>query len=370
MRVLLAGGGTAGHINPALSIADQVRKHHPQAEILFLGKRGNMEEKLVTKHGYAIDFIDIEGFKRSPIQNIRVVAKTLKAICKSRKIMKAFRPDVVVTTGGYVSGPVMIAAHLLGVPSLIHESNVYPGVAVKMSAKTATRICVSFDKTLELISQKHKCVKTGNPVRTEILNTTREAARSALRIKDKPLVLVFGGSLGAKKLNEAVLGYIDKIKDASNVQLIFGTGERNYAEVMGALSEKGINVPECEHIKVLPYIYNMNEAMAAADIVIARAGAITIAELMALGKPSVLIPSPNVAYNHQETNARQLETNGAALVLTESELTVESLQEKIDLLLSDSERLYTIGENARKMGTPDATERIYQIIEEIRLTSD
>lgn len=367
MRVLLAGGGTAGHINPALSIADQVRMHHPDAEILFIGKRGNMEEKLVTKHGYAIEFIDIEGFKRSPLKNIRVVWKTLGAIAQSKKIIKAFRPDVVVTTGGYVSGPVMMAAHLLKIPSLIHESNVYPGVAVKMSASTATRICVSFDKTLELIKQKHKCVKTGNPVRAEILQTTREAARKALRIQDKPLVLVFGGSLGAKRLNEAVLGYIDHIKDAENVQLIFGTGERNYGDVMAALAKQGVNVPECSHIKVLPYIYNMNEAMAAADVVISRAGAITIAELMALGKPAILIPSPNVAYNHQETNARQLEKNGAALVLTESELTAQSLKEKIDLLLSDGEKLYTIGENAKKMGAPDATERIYQILEEICL---
>ena len=236
-----------------------------------------------------------------------------------------------------------------------------------MSAKTATRICVSFDKTLELIQQRNKCVKTGNPVRSEILQTTREAARKALRIQEKPLVLVFGGSLGAKRLNEAVLGYIEHIKDAKNVQLIFGTGERNYGEVMATLAALGINVPECEHIKVLPYIYNMNEAMAAADVVIARAGAITIAELMALGKPAILIPSPNVAYNHQETNARQLEKNGAALVLTENELTVQTLQEKIELLLSDETKLYTIGENAKKMGTPDATERIYQIVEEIRL---
>ncbi len=367
MKVLFAGGGTAGHINPALSIADEVRAQHPDAQILFLGRRGNMEEKLVTKQGYPIEFIDVEGFKRSPIANVRVVAKTLKAILQSKKIIKRFRPDVVVTTGGYVSGPVMIAAYLSGVPSLIHESNVYPGVAVKMSAKTATRICVSFDKTLELISQKHKCEKTGNPVRAQILKTGKEEARAALRIKDKVLVLVFGGSLGAKKLNEAVLGYIAEIRDAQDVELIFGTGERNYADVMAALAKMEINVPECQHIQVLPYIYNMNEAMAAADIVIARAGAITIAELMALGKPSILIPSPNVAYNHQETNARQLEQNGAALVLTEDELSAKSLQEKIDLLISDKEQLYTIGENAKKMGMPDATKRICAILNEIAL---
>ncbi len=367
MKILLAGGGTAGHINPALSIADQVKLHDPSAEILFIGKRGNMEEKLVSKHGYDIDFIDIEGFKRSPLKNIRVVLKTIKAIGQSKKIMKKFAPDVVVTTGGYVSGPVMMAAHQLKIPSLIHESNVYPGVAVKMSAKTATRIAVSFDKTCELIARPEKCVKTGNPVRAEILKTTREDARRALRIKDKPLVLVFGGSLGAQKLNEAVLGYIEKIKDADNVQLIFGTGDRNYGDVMQKLGAMGLNVPECEHIKVLPYIYNMNEAMAAADIVVSRAGAITIAELMALGKSAILIPSPNVAYNHQESNARQLEKNGAALVLTESELTAESLQKKIELLLSDKAKLDAMCENAKKMGTPDATERIYSIIEEIRL---
>ncbi len=367
MRILLAGGGTAGHINPALSIADKVRAQDPSAAVLFVGKRGNMEERLVGKRGYDIDFIDIEGFKKSPLKNIRVVLKTLKAIEESKKIIRKFKPDVVVTTGGYVSGPVMVAAHKCGVPSLIHESNVYPGVAVRMAAKTATRIAVSFDKTYELIQQKHKCIKTGNPVRAEILETTREEARRALHIKDKPLVLVFGGSLGAQKLNEAVLDYIEKIQTAENVQLIFGTGERNYAGVMQVLAQKGINVPECAHIKVLPYIYNMNEAMAAADIVVSRAGAITLAELMALGKPSVLIPSPNVAYNHQETNARQLEQNGAALVLTEAELSGERLQEKIDLLLSDSKQLYTIGENAKKMGVRDACDQIYEIIEEIRL---
>lgn len=364
MRVLLAGGGTAGHINPALSIADEIKRRQSGAEFLFIGKKGNMEEKLVPRKGYEIEFIDAEGFKRDRLlRNAVVVAKTIHAIGEAKKILKRFAPDVVVCTGGYISGPVICAAHSLKIPSVIHEQNVYPGVAVKMSERYANVIATSFEKTKELLSHPEKCVLTGNPIRREVIMGDKAAARSSLHIKNKPFILVFGGSLGAQKINETMADYIAQMND--DCYLLFGTGNNNYDDVMKSLYKKGVNIADRDNITVMPYIYNMDEAMSAADIVVSRAGAITISEIMALGKPSVLIPSPNVAHNHQQTNAQQLEKNGAAAVILEKDLTAASLKEKIDLLLNDSSLMYNMGKRAKAMSITDASEHLASIAIEL-----
>lgn len=365
MKILLAGGGTAGHINPAISIADEFKKRDASCRFLFIGKKGNMEERLVTKSGYDIDFIDIEGFKRDKkLKNIIVVLRTIRAIGQAKKIIKRFSPDAVVCTGGYISGPVMCAAHALKIPCLIHESNVYPGVAVKMSEKYATKIAICFEKTKGLLKHPEKCVMTGNPVRASILSVSKSEARKRLSLDEKPFILAFGGSLGAKKLNETVVNCI-KLMPKGEYNMLFGTGNRNYDEVTKMLADMNIDIGESKNISVVPYIYNMDEAMNAADIVVSRAGAISISEIMALGKPSILIPSPNVAYNHQETNARALENNGAACVICEKDLSAEALKNKFDELLSDKEVLKQMSENAKKMAVSDANVRLYNEISEM-----
>lgn len=362
MRILLAGGGTAGHINPAISIASYAKTIDNDTQILFIGKRLNMEQTLVPKAGFDIEFIDIEGFRRSlTLHNIKVVLKTIRAISESKKIIKRFKPDVVICTGGYVSGPVMTAAGQLGVPSIIHEQNVFPGVTVKLSQKYASYIATSFEKTKDYLKAKDKCVFTGNPVREQILCADREKARTKLGLDERPFVLAFGGSLGAAKINEAVIGYIKELVKTDSIQLMFGTGKRNYQEVIDELKKQDIDMDKHQNIRVCDYIYDMDMALAAANVVIGRAGAISISEITALGKASILIPSPNVAHNHQYTNAKALEENGAAVVLCEDKLSPSALKGKIDNLLSDKQRLREIEQNAKKIGVCDASQKIYDL---------
>lgn len=362
MKILLAGGGTAGHINPALSVAAHAKKTDPKTQVLFIGKEGNMEQTLVSKAGYAIEFIDIAGFKRSlSLKNIAVIYKAFMAARDCRRIMRRFCPDVVICTGGYVSGPVMKAAHALDVPAIIHEQNVFPGVTVKMSQRYASCIATSFADTKNHLKHREKCVLTGNPVREEILSADRGAARKALQLDGRPFVLIFGGSLGAAKINEAAVEYISAISENDDIQIMFGTGKRYYDAVMAEFGKRGIDFAHRKNVRVCDYIYDMDMAMAAADIVIGRAGAISISEITALGKASLLIPSPNVAHNHQYTNACLLEENGAAQVLTEDMLSGSALRDKIDALLKDKDKLIQYGQNAKKFGVTDASRKIYEM---------
>lgn len=360
MRVLFAGGGTAGHINPAISIANFIKSKEDNFEALFVGTKKGLETKLVPKAGYNIKYIDISGFDRKNLLKNFVVLKKLydtRQDCK--KIIKEFKPDFVVCTGGYVSGPVAMAAKAMKVPALIHEQNVYPGLTVKGSEKYVDYIAVSFEETINHLD-KSKCVVTGNPIRTEILNADREEARCTLGLGDEPFVLIFGGSLGAGKINENVVKMLKKVKQENKFSLMFGTGDRNFDDISAKIKEAGIELDD--KIKVVPYINNMHEVMAAADLIVSRSGAITLAEIAALGKPSVLIPSPNVVRNHQEQNARELEKGGAARVLTEDVLTENTLYDTISELILDKELLDKMGENAKSFARCDALEEIYKII--------
>lgn len=362
MRVIFAGGGTGGHINPAISIADYAKTHDKNFEALFIGTHKGLETKLVPKAGYKIEYIDIEGFdRRNMLKNVGVMKKLIKAQSDCRKIIRDFKPDCVVCTGGYVSGPVAMAAKKEGVNALIHEQNVYPGLTVKGSQKYVKYLAVSFDETINLLKNKDKCVVTGNPIRTEILEADKAAARKKLGLKKTPFVLVFGGSLGAERINETVISMLPKIKENKSFKLLFGTGERNYSKVVSRASELGITEKD-KNIEIRAYIDNMAEVMAAADVVVARSGAITVSEIAALGKPSVLIPSPNVVRNHQEQNAREFEKCGAAEVITEDELSPKLLYDKIEKMLSDEKYLADMSDNLKKIARTDALEKLYDLM--------
>ena len=355
MRIVYAGGGTGGHINPALSVADYVKTQDKNAEALFIGTKRGLETKLVPKAGYSIEYIDVQGFDRKRLwRNVSTIIKLIKSDRKCIKILKEFKPDAVVCTGGYVSGPVALAAHKLGIPSLIHEQNVYPGLTVKGAEKYVNYVAVSFEETINYMSDKKKCVVTGNPVRVEI---AKAAEKPLAESGKKPLVLVFGGSLGAEKINTTMIDVVKKAVKTKKFRLLFGTGERNYEKVKNALGE--IN---SEDIKVVPYIDNMAEVMAQADVVVSRSGAITVSEIAVLGKPSILIPSPNVVRNHQEQNAREIEKNNACVVICENELSSELLYNKIEELIESPEERLVMGRNVRKMGIKDATGKIYNLI--------
>ncbi len=363
MRVIFAGGGTGGHINPAISIADYAASMDDGFEALFIGTKNGMETKLVPKAGYKLEFIDIAGFDRKHLlKNVSVVKKLIKANSDCRKIINNFKPDCIVCTGGYVSGPVAIAAKKTGVPSLIHEQNVYPGLTVRGAEKYVDYLALSFGETVNHMTRKDKCVVTGNPVRHEILTADYEQSREKLGI-NKPFVLIFGGSLGADKINNTVVDMLDRIVKEDKISLLFGTGDRNYESVVSKINEKNIQLND--DVKVVPYIDNMADCMAAADIVIARSGAITVSEIAALSKPSILIPSPNVVRNHQEQNAREFENNGAAAVILEQELNGEVLYEKMMSMVNDKKSLLKMSENLRPLAKTDALEKLYELMKKM-----
>lgn len=365
MRVLLTGGGTAGHINPAIAIANYIKEKEKDSEFLFVGTMRGLEKNLVPKCGYDIKFIDVMGLRRSlSAQNIKVLLKYIKSIGDSKRIIKEFKPDVVIGTGGYVCAPVITAASSLKIPTVIHEQNVFPGLAIKMLSKKADVTAISFPETEDRMSAKNM-VLTGNPLRPNLFEKHDiDVLRAQYGFDEKPIVLMFGGSLGAEKINEALVEMIATNK-INNFNLIASTGERLFDEVKKTLSKKGIDIAKLKNIKVLPYIYNMEEIFFAADVVVGRAGAITVSEITALGKAAVLIPSPYVAHNHQEYNARYLEKNGAAKVVLENEVSGERISKEINSILKDSQALEKMKKSSESIGMKDACEKIYNCIKKL-----
>ncbi len=369
MKVLLAGGGTAGHINPAIAIAQSIKAHEPDAEILFVGNEGGMEQRLVPASGFEIRSISIRGFKRSLspkaiFENVGTAFKAVSASSASKKIIREFAPDICVGTGGYVSGPVIRAAQKLKIPTVIHEQNAFPGVTTKMLSKGAKRVMLALDAARSHLDSACNFVLTGNPVRPVILTANKEKARKALGLDSRPLVLSFGGSLGARKINENMVPLIARSGKDNKYQHIhaFGQYGKWFPELV---KEQGTDIEKCSNLDVREYIDNMDVCMAAADVVVCRCGAITLSEIQIMGKPSVLIPSPTVAENHQFHNAMALVNEQAASVIEEKDLTPEKLTREIDRLLSDKGLLELFGRNAKKMAISDANERIYNVIKQV-----
>jgi len=365
MRVLLTGGGTAGHINPAIAIANYIKEKHQDSSFLFVGTQRGLEKNLVPKCGYDIKFIDVMGLRRSlSAENIKVLINYIKSMSDARRILKEFKPDVVIGTGGYVCAPVVKAAAALKIPTLIHEQNVFPGLAIKMLSQKADITAISFDETKNMMKAK-RMVLTGNPLRPNLFaEHDADLIRAKYGFDEKPLVLMFGGSLGAEKMNDALVDMIAE-KRTDGFNLIASTGEKHYDDIIKRISEKGVNIENIRNIKVVPYIYNMEEIFSTADVIIGRAGAITVSEITALGKAAVLIPSPYVAHNHQEYNARYLEKNGAARVVLESELSGERIASEVDDILGNVSVLANMQSCSEKIGITDACETIYACISEI-----
>lgn len=371
MRVLFAGGGTAGHINPALAVAGYLHARRPDAQILFVGSKGGMEERLVPQAGFDFRPITVSGFIRKLSwrglrHNFVAVRQAVTATQESKRILQEFRPDVCVGTGGYVCGPVLRKAKKMGIPMLIHEQNAFPGVTVKMLSKLADTIMLAVgDAEKRLDPALHdKIVVTGNPVRTELIFADREASRKKLGLDQRPVVLSYGGSLGAEQINRAVAELIARTAKTDQVQHIHAYGQ--YGKWFPSLlEEKGVRLREHPNLDIREYINDMPDCFAAADLVICRAGAMTLSEIQVQGKPAILVPSPNVAENHQYYNALALSSRGAAILLEEKELTGERLCSLALDLLGDPEKLRVIGRNAQKMAIVDANERIYREIMKI-----
>ena len=368
-RILIAAGGTGGHINPALGTAGYIKEKHPTAEIVFVGTADKMEAKLVPEAGYELRTIEISGFWRSFSpeaikHNIGTVSKLLKSSSQAKKIIKDFNPDLVIGFGGYVSGPVLRMAAKMGIPTAIHEQNAFPGVTNKALAGKVDRVMLTVDRAEQYMNPKNPCVITGLPIRGDMLKGDRDFARAELGIPDgKPLILSMGGSLGAKPVNDAVFGLIlNKYKDNDCV-FLHATG-KNGAWFAEKLEAEGLDLGANPHVRVTEYI-DIPKCLPAADLVICRSGASTLSELQALGKPSILIPSPYVTENHQYHNAMALVNNNAALILEEKDLTPDSLTQMVESLLADRAKLEAIGKAAKDMAVIDATARIYDTLCEI-----
>lgn len=360
-KILFATGGTGGHINPALAVAGYIRDNYPQAQILFVGTATRMEAQLVPAAGYVFKTIEIQGFSREmSLNGIKHNLKTLKLLVSStsqaKKIIKDFSPDAVIGFGGYVSGPVLSAAASMGIPTAIHEQNAFPGVTNKNLAKKVDCVMLTAKEAEKLFKPKNPCVVTGLPIRSEIVNADKEFARAKLKLDNRPLVLSMGGSLGAKSINEAMKFLIEKTCDKKDCYYLHATGKNG----VGMIDEiaKDIKLEENPQVMLREYINDMDCCLAAADLVICRAGASSLCEIEALGKPSILVPYPYAAENHQYYNAKTLSDIGAAILIEEKDFSGERLLSEVEKLISDPKRLDGMGQKAKSIAILDASKRI------------
>lgn len=360
MKVIIAAAGTAGHINPGLSIANKIKEEEPSSEIIFIGTKRGLEKDLVPRAGYELKTIDAYGLNfKKPKQ----LLKTLKGFGEAKKIIKEFKPDVVIGTGGYICGAVITEAHKLGIPTLLHESNAFPGKAVKMLAKKTDCILVGFEDAKERLPKAKKVVVTGNPTKIKDLKLSKDQKQKIIKelglSAEKPILLVFGGSQGARAINDAVIKIV-KGKANQNYQIIWAPGPIQYNIIKEELEKNNMDIEKIPNTKIYPYIYNMEEMMNISDLFICRSGAMTINEVSIVGKPAIFIPLPGVSQNHQEYNARVLEKIGAAKIILNKDLESIDLNEYIENIIYNEELLFDMGKKAKSIASTDALEKIYK----------
>lgn len=361
---MLSGGGTGGHIYPAISIANRIKDEYPDVEILFVGTEKGIESEIVPKSGFELKTVTVQGFNRKiDLENIKRVFRLFKGMEQARRVIKKFKPDVVIGTGGYVSGPVLFNASMKKIPTIVHEQNSFPGVTNKILAKTVTKVLTSFEDSHKRFpeSTRDKLVFTGNPVRKEILIARKDNARKNLGIsEDKKMVLCYGGSGGSRKINNAMKLLIKNMVN-EDVAFVFATGTKFYDEFIEEIGNMNLK----PYQKVVPYLEDMANALAASDLVIGSAGAISLAEITALGKPSVIIPKAYTAENHQEYNAKSIEKQGGGVCILEKELTPEKLNTTVFKLLGDREALIDMSRASKDIGKPEAIDLIFDEVMKI-----
>ena len=369
MKLYITGGGTGGHVTPGLAIARYFQQKRPDTEVRFAGTSKGIEHRLVPREGYPLDIIEITGLRRSFRldaigHNIGAVYQTLTAQNKAKKLLKEHKPDCVIGCGGYVSFPIVSAAQKLGIPTVLLEVNALPGVTTKMLAKKAKKVLVCFEEARALLGGGDNIVMTGAPVRTEIVFADRAAARKKLGLsEDDRMVVSFWGSMGAKYMNEHMADMI-ALEAAQGVKFrhVHATGSAAFETVKKMVADKGVDLKQHPNIRLTDYIYDMADQMAAADLIICRAGAATIGELCALGRASIMVPSPYVAENHQEKNARALESAGATQVLLEKDASGKTLLDMTAALLADDAKREEMAVCAARLAALDAGEKIYRHI--------
>ncbi len=368
MKVIIAAAGTAGHINPGVAIANKIKKEQKEATIIFIGTQRGLENDLVPRAGYELKTIEAYGLsKKISIDNLKKMVKTMRGFSQARKIIKEFQPDIVIGTGGYICGATISEASKLKIPTMLHESNAFPGRAVKMLAKKTDTVLVSFEDAIPRIPKAKNVVWSGTPVKNQKRDygtQQKNTIISEIGLKpDKPIILVFGGSQGALKINQTLL---EIVKNGTNqdYQIMWATGPKQYEDMKRELEQNQIDCSHIENTKMVPYIYQMEEMMNIADLVVARSGAMTITEIANLGKPSILIPLPNVSHNHQLYNAQVLEKQNAAKIILDNDLTPTILHQTIQEILKKNQ-IQMMGQNAMKLATKNAEDIIYAEIEKL-----
>lgn len=365
MKYLITGGGTGGHIYPALAIANEIKSKEKDAEILYVGTKNGLEAELVLRAGFKFETIRVKGMPRKINKDFFICIKELLlGINDAKKIINKFQPDVVIGTGGYVCGPVVYMAKKKKIPGIIHEQNAYPGITNKILSRYVDKVAVTFEESRKYFKYEDKVFLTGNPIRKEILEIDKNEAFKILDIdKSIPFILSFGGSGGQKKLNDEMYKFIKKANSRKDIQLIHVTGKRHYNNFINKLEKENIVISK--NIKVLPYLYEMPQAINIASLVITSAGAITLAEISAVGVPSILIPKSYTAENHQEYNAREFEKKGAAILVLEEDLKGDTLWDIIYNIIHNKEKLLLMKENSKKLGKTDAANKIFKLIKSI-----
>lgn len=360
MRIIMSGGGTGGHIYPAITIIRAIQKQVEGCEVLFIGTQQGLEADIIPKEGFDFRTIDVRGFERRlSVTNVQTIMKTVGSVWHSRKIIRDFKPDVVIGTGGYVCGPVLLAASMMGIPTMIQEQNVIPGITNKILSRFVDKIAVGYGEAKKYFTHQEKVFVSGNPIRGEVITATREEGIAALGLDPtKRTILISGGSRGARSINQAMLQVHQHFAGRKDIQLLHVTGQNEYNGIVGNLKQRCIDITKVGNIIIKPYLYNMPQALAVADIAIFRAGAVGLAELTARGIPSILIPYPYAAENHQEFNARVMEQQGAAVVIRDAELNGARLIEVMNELVNSPQKLDAMATASRTLGHPEAAECI------------
>ncbi len=370
MNLIFTCGGTAGHINPAIAVANMMKERHPDSKILFIGAKGHMEEKLVPQAGFEVICLPGSGLSRrlnlaGIKKNLYAVKCVLDAVKTCKKIFREFKPDVVIGTGGYASFPALYAAQSMGLPTCVHESNAVPGVTTKLAASKASRVLVAFEESVQHYKDPSRVEVVGMPVRREFLYTTKAQAREKLGLSGHVVVSAFG-SQGAKVMNENVADMmVLEQKENFPFHHIHATGSFGREWMPQRVKDNGVDYEACPALDIREYIYDMPDVMAAADLVIGRAGSATCNEIAASGTPCILIPSPNVTNNHQEKNARVLEECGGAVVVLEKDCTPQFLYEKVKELLAEEQRREEMSRKLHSMVRPNSTEQICDMVEKL-----
>ena len=369
MKVIISAAGTGGHINPGIAIANKIKEMEPDSEIIFIGTNRGLENDLVPRAGYELKTINAYGLKKQiSYSNIKHMLQTYNSRKDVKKIINDFKPDLVLGTGGYICGPVFSVAISKKIPTVLHESNAYPGKAVKYLSKKVDKILVGFAETKSLLHNAKEVVVTGTPTKIKKINVTDERKReilNELNIKNElPIVLIFGGSQGAQKINESVIELISKQKN-ENYQIIWATGPKQFDIVKENFEKNNLNINNIKNVKIIPYIYNMEEMMNISDLLVCRSGAMTITEISIVGKPAIFIPLPSMSANRQEDNALVLKKLGAAKIILNKDVNGDNLSNEIDDIICDETELIEMGKMANSIAPSDVEKKIYEEIKKL-----